>query len=132
VYSSVSSYADTGTFSVYAGCTPAKTDEVLRLVREELASVADSGLTDAEVKRAKGALRGALVLDLEDTGARMSRIGKAELLSDELLTPDELLDRLAAVTPDDVRAVAADVLTRPLALGAIGPLGDTDLSGAVA
>ena len=132
VYASASSYADTGTFSVYAGCTPAKVDEVLRLVREELASVADKGLTDAEVARAKGALRGALVLDLEDTGARMSRLGKAELLSDEVLTPDELLDRYAAVTPDHVRAVAADVLSRPLALGAIGPFGDTDLSGAVA
>jgi predicted Zn-dependent peptidase len=132
VYSSVSSYADTGTFSVYAGCTPAKVGEVLRLVREELAGVAERGLTDAEVTRAKGALRGALVLDLEDTGSRMSRLGKAELLSSELLTADELLDRLAAVTPDDVRAVAADVLSRPLALGAIGPFGDDDLSGAVA
>jgi predicted Zn-dependent peptidase len=128
VHSSVTAYADTGTFGVYAGCAPGKAREVLGLVREELDAVAARGLTDAEVMRAKGALRGSLVLDLEDTGARMSRLGKAALLQDELLSADELLDRIAAVTPDDVRAVAADVLTRPLALGAIGPFGDDDLA----
>jgi predicted Zn-dependent peptidase len=132
VYSSVASYADTGTFTVYAGCAPGKVDEVLGLVRDELDTVAARGLTDAEVARGKGALKGSLVLDLEDTGARMSRLGKAALLNDELLTADELLDRIAAVTPDDVRAVAADVLTRPRALGAIGPFGEDDLSGALA
>lgn len=131
VYSSTSAYADTGTFDVYAGCLPNKVHEVLGLVREELARVAADGLTDVEVARSKSALRGATVLDLEDTGSRMSRIGKAALVHEELLTPDEVLDRIAAVTPDGVRAVAADVLTRPLALGAVGPLGDDDLTEAV-
>ena len=131
VYSSVQAFADTGSFEVYVGCTPGKVREVLGLVRDELDAVAQHGLTDAEVRRAKGALRGSLVLDLEDTGSRMSRLGKAALLHDELLTADELLDRFAAVTLDDVRAVAADVLTRPLALGAIGPF-DDDLSEAIA
>jgi predicted Zn-dependent peptidase len=124
VYASASAYADTGTFSVYAGCAPGKVRDVLGLVREELAAVAERGLTDAEVRRAQGALRGAFVLDMEDTGTRMSRLGKAALLSSELLSADQVLDRFAAVTPDDVRALAADVLTRPLALGAIGPLDD--------
>ena len=62
----------------------------------------------------------------------MSRVGKAELVSRDLLTVDEVLARIDAVTPDDVRAVAADVLTRPLALGAVGPLGTTDLDAAIA
>ena len=132
VYSSTSAYADTGTFEVYAGCLPGKVREVLSLVREELARVAEHGLTDDEVRRSKSALRGSTVLDLEDTGSRMSRIGKAALVHEELLTPDEVLDRIAAVTPDDVRAVAADVLSRPLALGAIGPFGDDDLTEVLA
>jgi predicted Zn-dependent peptidase len=132
VHASSTAYADTGTFEVYAGCTPGKVGEVLSLVREQLADVAQHGLTDAEVARSKGALRGSTVLDLEDTGSRMSRLGKAGLVHSELLTPDEVLDRITAVTPDDVRAVAADVLTRPLALGAIGPLGDHDLTEAIA
>jgi predicted Zn-dependent peptidase len=131
VYSSVSTYADTGTFEVYAGCAPGKVREVLGLVRDELDAVAAKGLTDAEVTRAQGALRGSLVLDLEDTGSRMSRLGKSALLENDPLTVDALLDRIAAVTPDDVREVAADVLTRPLALGAIGPFGDDDLSEAI-
>ena len=111
---------------------PASVDEVLDVVRAELDDVAAHGLTDAEVARAKGALRGSLVLGLEDTGSRMSRIGKAELVDGEVLEVDELLARIAAVTPDDVRAVAADVLRRPLALGVVGPFGDRDFEEAVA
>ena len=132
VHASSTAYADTGTFEVYAGCTPGKVGEVLGLVRELLRDVARHGLTDAEVARSKGALRGSTVLELEDTGSRMSRLGKAALVHSELLTPEEVLGRIAAVTPADVLAVAADVLTRPLALGAIGPLGDHDLSEAIA
>jgi predicted Zn-dependent peptidase len=128
VYASTSAYADTGTLEVYAGCTPGKVGDVLDVVRALLADVAAHGLTDAEVARSKGALRGSTVLDLEDTGSRMTRLGKAALVHAELLSPDDLLTRIAAVTPDDVRAVAADVLTRPLALGAIGPLAGHDLS----
>ena len=131
VYSWSSSGADTGQFGVYAGCAPAKVEQVLGLVRQTLDEVAARGLTDEEVVRAKGQLRGSTVLGLEDTGSRMSRIGKAELVTGELLTVDEVLARIDAVTPEQVRAVAADVLTRPLALGYVGP-GDRDWSEAVA
>jgi predicted Zn-dependent peptidase len=132
VYSYASSHADTGTFGVYAGCAPGRIDEVLDLCREQLALAAAHGLTDEEVRRAKGQLRGSLVLGLEDTGSRMSRLGKGELVHGELLEVDEVLARIDAVTPDDVRAVAADVLTRPLSLGVIGPYGDRDFSEAIA
>ena len=114
VYSYAASVADSGQFGVYAGCAPGKLDEVVGLVREELAAVAAHGLTDEEVARSKGQLRGSTVLGLEDTGSRMSRIGKAELVDGELPAVDDVLARIAAVTPDDVRAVAADVL-RPAA-----------------
>jgi len=131
VYSYASSHADTGLFGVYAGCAPGKVDEVLDLVRTELASVAASGVTDEEVRRAKGSMRAGLLLGLEDTGSRMSRLGKAELVHRDLLGVDEVLHLIEAVTPDDVRAVAADVLTRPLSLGVVGPFEDTDLQGAI-
>lgn len=132
VFSYASSHADTGLFGVYAGCAPGKVGQVLDLVRAEFASVAQAGLTDEEVRRSKGALRGSLRLELEDTGARMSRLGKAELVHGELLTTDQVLDRIDAVTPDDVRAVARDVLTRPLSLGILGPVGGVDLQRAIA
>ena len=131
VYSYSDAHADTGSFGVYAGCAPSKVGQVLRLVRAELASVAEHGMRDDEVRRSQGNLRGQMVLGLEDTGSRMSRLGKAELVHGEVLTADQVLDRIAAVTPDDVREVARDVLNRPLSLAVIGPYGKADLERAI-
>ena len=128
VYSYTSHYADTGLFAVYAGCAPGKADEVLALARECLAQVAAHGVTDEEVARGKGMLKGSLVLGLEDTGSRMSRLGKGELLYDELLTVDQILARVDAVTSDDIRNLAAELLVRPMALAVVGPFGDHDFS----
>jgi predicted Zn-dependent peptidase len=124
VYSYTAQYAETGIFAVYAGCAPAKAGDVLDLVREELERVAAHGLTDAEVARGKGMAKGSLVLGLEDTGSRMSRLGKGELVYDTLLSVDELLAAVDAVTPDEVRSIAADLLTKPASLAAIGPVGE--------
>jgi predicted Zn-dependent peptidase len=132
VYSYASSHADTGLFGVYAGCAPGRADEVLDLVREQLALAADKGLTEDELRRSKGQMRGSLVLGLEDTGSRMSRLGKGELVHGELLSVDEVLGRIDAVTLDHVHEVAREVLTRPLSLGALGPFGDKDFSEAIA
>ena len=133
VYSYNSQYADTGTFGIYAGCLPKKVDDVLALCREQLDAVVQHGISDEELDRGKGQMRGGLVLGLEDTGSRMSRIGKAELVYGELLSVAELLSRIEAVTPDDIRAVARDVLGGPPSLAVIGPFGaDRDFSRAVA
>jgi len=121
VYSYTSQYADAGLFAVYAGCAPGKVDEVLALTRAELARVARDGLTEAEVARGRGMVKGGLVLGLEDTGSRMSRLGKSELLYPKLLSVDELLALVDAVTVDQVRALAAEVLARPMSLAVIGP-----------
>jgi predicted Zn-dependent peptidase len=128
VYSYTSQYADTGVFGVYAGCQPGKVDEVLSICRDEVAAAAEYGLTDEELERGKGQLRGAMVLGLEDTGSRMSRIGKSELVYESLLPVDEVLARIEAVTPDDIRTVAQDVLAAPQALTVIGPFGDRDFT----
>lgn len=132
VYSYASQFADSGLFGVYAGCQPTRVDEVLDICREQIDAVATAGISDEEIARGKGQLKGSLVLGLEDTGSRMSRIGKSELVYGELLTVDEVIGRIDAVTPDDVRAVAADVLRRPLALAVTGPFADHDFAAAVA
>jgi predicted Zn-dependent peptidase len=124
VYSYNSQYADTGTFGVYAGCLPAKVDEVLAICREEVAKVAAHGITADELERGKGQLRGSFVLGLEDTGSRMSRLGKAELVYGELLTVEEMLARIDAVTLDDAHALAVDLLGHPDSLAVIGPFDD--------
>jgi predicted Zn-dependent peptidase len=132
VYSYASAHADAGAFGIYAGCAPGRVDEVLRIARAELALAAEKGLTDEEVARAKGAMRGSLVLGLEDTGAQMSRIGKAALVHGEVLTLDELVTKIDAVTPDHVREAADLVLTQPLSLGIIGPFQDRDFAEVLA
>ncbi|HEU5035871.1 MAG TPA: pitrilysin family protein [Nocardioides sp.] len=121
VFSFASHHADSGLVGVSVGCLPNKLGDVLTVVREELAKVATSGITDEELSRGKGQLRGGLVLGLEDSASRMSRIGKAELVHDELLSIDEVMARVDAVTLEDVRSVAADVLGRPEILAVVGP-----------
>jgi predicted Zn-dependent peptidase len=132
VYSYTAQYADTGLFGVYAGCAPGKVDEVLALTREELTRVARDGITDEEIERGKGMLKGAVVLGLEDTGSRMSRLGKGELLYDELLSVDDVLARVDAVTPEAVRRIAAELLVRPMSLAVIGPFDDHDFASVLA
>jgi len=124
VYSYASQYADTGLLGVYVGCLPRKVDEVLEVCRDELAAVAARGISEEELARGKGQLRGALVLGLEDTGSRMSRIAKADLVYGELPGVGQLLQRIDAVTLDDVQDVAADLLRRPQSLAVIGPFDD--------
>jgi predicted Zn-dependent peptidase len=121
VYSYTSQYADAGVFAVYAGCAPTKAEEVLSLARAELDVVAHAGLSDEEISRGKGMLKGSLVLGLEDTGSRMSQLGKGELLYGEPLGVDELLRRINAVTPEQVGSVAATVLSQPMSLAVVGP-----------
>jgi predicted Zn-dependent peptidase len=124
VYSYSEQYADTGVFGLYAGCLPKKVDEVLRVCVGELESIAEHGITQAELERGQGMLRGGLVLGLEDTSSRMNRLGKSEVAYGELLSIDDLLGRVAAVTLDDVRAVAADLLSAPRTLTVMGPFAE--------
>ncbi|MFN2626115.1 MAG: insulinase family protein, partial [Mycobacteriales bacterium] len=105
---------------------------VLALAREQVDHVLARGITDEELRRGKGQLKGSLVLGLEDTGSRMSRLGKAELVYNEFLTVDEVIRRIDAVTLDDVRSVAHEVLSGQLGLAVIGPFEDRDFASAVA
>ncbi len=121
VFSFATHHADSGLVGVSVGCLPNKLDDVLAVVREELTKVAESGISEEELVRGKGQLRGGLVLGLEDTASRMSRIGKAELVHDRLLSIDEVIARIDAVTLEEVRAVAAEVFARPEILAVVGP-----------
>ena len=124
VYSYASQYTDAGAFGVYAGCQPKKLREVIDLCRTEIANLVATGITPGELALGIGQLRGGMVLGLEDTGSRMSRIGKGELVYGEHLSVDTVLDLIAGVTLDDVRAVAAGLLTAVPAVAVIGPYKD--------
>ncbi|WP_406427951.1 M16 family metallopeptidase [Streptomyces sp. NBC_00147] len=124
VYSYTSGFADCGLFGVYAGCRPSQVHDVLKICRDELAHVAEHGLSDDEIGRAIGQLSGSTVLGLEDTGALMNRIGKSELCWGEQMSVSDMLEEIASVTPDEVRAVARDILGQRPSLSVIGPLKD--------
>jgi predicted Zn-dependent peptidase len=133
VYSYHSQYSDAGLFGVYAGCMPKKVDDVLDLCRAELQRVCHRGVTAEELDRGKGQLRGSLVLGMEDTSSRMNRIGKSELVYGEMLSLDEVLNRIDAVTLDDVQEVASELLAVTPTLAVIGPFeADRDFSGSMA
>ena len=122
IYSYATQYSETGSFSVYAGAAPKRIHDVLAIVRDELDRVVAAGLTEEELERGKGHLKGSLVLGLEDTSGRMTRLGKSEITSGEILTVDDIVQRVDEVTDEDVRAVAKEVLgAGPRALALIGP-----------
>jgi predicted Zn-dependent peptidase len=124
VYSFASQHADTGMWGVYVGCLPSKADEVLAICSAEVRKVIASGLTDEELERGKGQVRGGIVLGLEDPSSRMTRLGKAELVYPGLEPVDDIIAQINAVTHDDVRLAAESVLTRPKALAVVGPFDD--------
>jgi predicted Zn-dependent peptidase len=124
VYSFASQHADTGLWGIYVGCLPSKADEVLSICSAEVAKVIEEGLTDAELDRGKGQVRGGIVLGLEDPSSRMTRLGKAELVYPGLEPVDEILAAIDAVTHDDIRDIAAEVLTRAKVLAVVGPFED--------
>ena len=91
VYSFAPAYADSGYFGLYAGCAPAKVGEVVDLLSSEWGRMATDGVAADELERGIGQLCGGMVLGMEDTGSRMSRLGKAELVHGEFTGLDESL-----------------------------------------
>ena len=106
---------------VAAGSLPGKADELLAVVRSELDRLAESGLDEDEVRRGKGQMRGGLVLSLEDSGSRMTRLGEAELFQKRMRPIDEVLELIEAVTVEDVHALARELYTQPQTLATVGP-----------
>jgi predicted Zn-dependent peptidase len=129
IYSYHSMFAETGLFAVYAGTAPSRAQEVLGIIRHEMEDIATNGVTEDELARAKGHLKGSLVLSLEDTSGRMSRIGRSEISHGEILSVDEVLARTDAVTLGDAQTVAREIFSQPMALAVIGPFGQKDFEG---
>jgi predicted Zn-dependent peptidase len=121
VYAYVQQFAGSGSLGFYAGCQPAKAEEVVKIIQAVTHDVAENGLTDEEIIRAKGSVTGSLVLSQEDTGSRMSRIGKSELVYGEIMGFDEILAAINKVTPAEIRLLASALLPKPSTLALVGP-----------
>jgi predicted Zn-dependent peptidase len=102
---------------------------VLSLIEAEFDALVADGVTPRELEVAKGHLRADLLLSLEDSGARMSRIGASLLLHGHVLTVEEMLDRIGSVTVEEVHAVARQVLSSPRVLAVVGPFAEHEFPG---
>ncbi|MDP9999857.1 M16 family metallopeptidase [Pseudarthrobacter sulfonivorans] len=128
-YSFASSYADAGYFGMYAGCTPSKVRQVLDLLGLELDKLAEGGISDDELRKAVGQLCGGIVLALEDTGSRMSRLGRAELVSGEYQDIDETLRLIKSVTALEVQDLAKELAAAPRTVTVVGPFDESETFG---
>ncbi len=125
-YSATSAYADIGSFSVYAGCHPEHLGEVSKLIGQELALIAESGLQPTELARVKGQLTGSLAPRLEDTESRMSRIGKTMLVRKDFRTIEDEFAAIRVVTAADVGALAKHLLGHRMSAAVVGPYASSD------
>ncbi len=121
VYSFSMLFQDTGQFAVYAGTRPDNALEVIRLIQIEMEKVAENGVMPEELDRVRQAAKGQLVLGMESTRMRMTRLGKNEVTGGEILSADEIMERFDAVTMDDLRRVSSEALSREKVLAVIGP-----------
>jgi len=127
VYAFRLTYADAGAWGVYVGTTPSQTDTAMTVIRDELSKVMEEGITEEEMQRAKGSMRGGLALSLEDSSSRMVRLGRDELAGMPHLSTDDRFEKLDAVTLEDVQKVAQEMYSTDRIIGAVGPFHEPEL-----
>lgn len=122
VYSYHSAYKETGTYTIYTGTAPEHVGQVFDIVTHLLHDVAEKGITDKELKKGKEQLKGSLMLSLESTNSRMSRLGKNELLLGRHFSLDEITTKIDRVSHESVLAVARELFRSKMALAMVSPL----------
>lgn len=122
VYAFQAAYRDTGMFGVYAGSSPRSAPAVLDLIMAELQAIRRHGITGAELDRAKEQIRTSLLMSLECTESRMSRLGRCELLLGRVPAPEAVIQEVSALRQEDIAALAGQVLDPDhLSLAAVAP-----------
>ncbi|WP_026962056.1 M16 family metallopeptidase [Alicyclobacillus herbarius] len=127
VFSFHSAYQDCGMFGIYTGTSPEHLDTVLERIYAICEEVAEKGLTDGELQKGKEQVKSSIMLSLESTSSRMSRLGKNELLLGREVPLDETLAGINQVTAADVKAIAEQLLTHKFAVAAVGPVSEERL-----
>jgi predicted Zn-dependent peptidase len=121
VWSERTHYDEVGTLTVTVGTAPDHAPEVLALVGTELDRIGQDGITGRELQVAQGHLRAETLLSLEDSGARMSRIGSSLLLHGRVMDVDEVIANVGGVEVDEVAVVAGDLAATARTLSVVGP-----------
>ncbi len=129
VFSNLTAYIDTGTVTIYAGCAPEKTSEVVALAMAELRNLREQPVAPEELRRAKDHLKGSLMLGLESTSSRMSHIARQEIYFHTHFSLDEMLQAIERVTVDDIQSVARDLFVDGnLVATLVGPRTDAPIT----
>jgi predicted Zn-dependent peptidase len=121
VHSFTIKHRDSGALGVYVGCEPRRATKAAQAAIRELVGLAERPVGDAEMAKAREYSKGRLLLQLEGTSSLCNYLGQQELLTDEILLPDEVVRRIDAVTADDVKRVARRLLDGGLRAAVIGP-----------
>ena len=128
IYSYQSNYSDCGLFTVYSGTRPANANQVIELIFHNINELKTGGITEAELTKTKEQLKGSLLLGLESSSSRMSRMGKLEITQGKYITLDEVVAKIEKVTAGDiVKALETLFTDGNLCLTALGPVKENDL-----
>lgn len=126
VYSYQTNYSDAGLFSVYAGTRPGNLTQVLELILQNVADLREQGIDEKTLAKTKEQLKGSLLLGLESSSSRMSRLGKLEISLGRYITLDEVVAKIERVTLDDIRRIAADLFDpQRMCFTALGPVDES-------
>ncbi len=129
IYSDLNPYRDTGCLAVYAGTSLTSAAKVVQSVIEEFRKLKNDSVPEEELRRAKAQLKGSLMLSLESSTSRMSNLARQEMYFDRFYDLDELIERIEAVTVEDL-AVLANEFFKPesVAVTALGNLNGLKLT----
>jgi predicted Zn-dependent peptidase len=131
ISSYLASFHHTGYLAVNAGLGADSVTEVIDIVRDELKKLAQRGLEPAELARAKSQIKGTILLSLESSESRMSRIAKNEMYFGRNIEPGEVADAISRVTQEDVLALAREMFSARLGLALLGDLTGIQVNEAV-
>ena len=109
IYSYPTVYKDAGLYTIYAGMKPSQLNEVVDLVYDEVRLLVKKGISAQELEKAREQLKGSYILGLESTSSRMNSIGKSELMLGYINSPEEILEKINAITMDGVNEIINSV-----------------------
>jgi predicted Zn-dependent peptidase len=127
VYSYQASYTSSGLFATYLGISPQNYQKAVRIVLDEFSKIKNKKIKDSELNKAKENFKGNLMLSLEDTSNRMSRIAKQELYFNKYFTLEETIENIDLVKVEDIQKIASYMFQEKyLTIAAIGPLSEKE------
>lgn len=128
VFSFHTTYQDAGMFGIYAGTSPEHVKSVLSSIQRICSETSSGTISAQQLEKAKGQIKGAMMLGLESSGSRMNRLAKNELLLGRDVTVDETIQNIERVTQADVRRVANKLFSNEFSLSAVGPVNGIDFA----